>query len=99
MTIKPLGNRLVVKLIKQKTTSASGIILSTEEKNEQVKGEVLAVGAGQGTEENISNLGIKPGDVVLFGRYGGEEIADTSDSDTVYKILKGSDILAIVEDK
>lgn len=97
MNIKPLGNRLVVKLIKQKTTTASGIILTTEEKNEQAIGEVVSVGAGFGTDENIQSLNLKVGEKVLFGRYAGEEIKDESDTEIVYKILKTNDVLAIIE--
>jgi chaperonin GroES len=97
MTIKPLGNRVVVKLTKQKTTSASGIILSAEEKNEQAMGEIIAIGGGQGSEENVTNLGLKVGDKVLFGKYAGEEISDDQDEDTKYKILKSTDILAVIE--
>jgi chaperonin GroES len=99
MNIKPLGNRLVVKLVKQKNTTASGIIVSTEEKNEQVKGEIVVLGAGADidNEINIATLGVKAGDVVLFGKYAGDEITDATDSETVYKILNSKDILAIVE--
>lgn len=96
MNIKPLGNRLVVRLVKQKTTSASGIILTAEEKNEQAMGEVLSIGAGYGTEENIQNLGLNVGDTVLFGKYAGEEVSDDADSETIYKILKTTDILAVI---
>jgi len=96
MTIKPLGNRVVVKLIKQKTTSVSGIILSSEEKNEQSVGEIISIGSGFG-DENVQNLGLKVGDSVMFGKYSGEEIKDDIDSDTVYKIVNGKDIMAIVE--
>jgi chaperonin GroES len=97
MKIKPLGNRLVVKLIKQKTTSASGIILSTEEKNEQAIGEIISIGAGFGEDENIQSLNLSIGDKVLFGKYAGEEIKDETDPETIFKILKTNDILAIIE--
>jgi len=97
MTIKPLGNRVVVELKKQKTTSASGIILSTEEKNEQAMGTIIAIGSGQGSEENIQNLGLSVGNTVLFGKYAGEEVKDDAREDVVYKILKSTEILAIIE--
>jgi chaperonin GroES len=99
MTIKPLGNRLVVKLIKQKNTSASGIILSTEEKNEQAKGEVISLGKGADIdgEMQLKDLEVKTGDIVLFGKYAGEEITDEADPETVFKILSAKDILAIIE--
>lgn len=97
MTIKPLGNRTVVKLVKQKQTTASGIILTTEDKNEQAIGEIIAIGEGQGTDENIKDLGLKEGQKVLFGKYSGDEVTDPEDSDTVYKILNGKDILAVLK--
>lgn len=99
MTIIPLGNRLVIKLIKQKNTSVSGIILSTEDKNEQSIGQIVSLGAGANISEemNIKDLGVKIGDTVLFGKYSGEEVKDEMDSDTIYKILNAKDILAIIQ--
>lgn len=97
MNIKPLGNRLVVKLVKKEQTSAAGIIISTEEKNEQAKGEVVSIGGGQGKDENITELGIKVGDKVIFGQYAGEEVEDDKEHGVTYKILGGKDILAIIE--
>ena len=96
MHIQPLGNRVVVKLTKKETTSASGIIISTEEKNEQARGEVISIGAGQGSEEHVGELGLTLGDIVLFGKYAGEEV-EGEESGTVYKILNGKDILAILK--
>lgn len=99
MNIKPLGNRVVVQLIKQKTTSASGIILTTEEKNEQAMGKIITMGKGADVDGEIElkDLEVKVGDTVLFGRYAGEEVKDESDSETVYKILSSKDILAVIE--
>ena len=97
MTIKPLGNRLVVKLIKQKNTTASGIITSTKEETEQGMGEIIAIGSGQGKDENIQDLNLKIGQIVLFAKYAGEEIKDETNLEIVYKVLKGSDIIAVIE--
>ncbi len=97
MTIKPIGNRLVVELVKQKTTSTSGIILSAEEKNEQAVGRIIAIGNGLGSDENITNLGLNIGDKVLFGKYAGEEIQDSTDENKIYKILKATDVLATIQ--
>lgn len=96
MTIKPLGNRVVVELVKQKTTSNSGIILSSEEKTEQAIGQIIAIGSGIGEDENVTKLGLNLHDKVLFGKYAGEEIKDSENDDKTYKILKGTDILAII---
>lgn len=99
MTIVPLGNRVVVKLIKQKNTSASGIILSTEDKNEQSIGQIIALGKGADVdgEVELKDLDLSVGDTVLFGKYAGEEVKDESDSETVFKILNAKDILAIIQ--
>ncbi|MEI6729544.1 MAG: co-chaperone GroES [bacterium] len=99
MNIKPLGNRVVVQLIKQKTTSASGIILTTEEKNEQAMGKIISMGKGADVDGEIElkDLEVKVGDTVLFGRYAGEEVKDESDAETVFKILSSKDILAVIE--
>jgi chaperonin GroES len=99
MTIKPIGNRVVVKLVKQRTTTASGIILSTKEENEQSIGVITATGSGAkiDSEVNIKDTGLKVGDKVLFGKYSGEEIKDEQDPDTIYKIIKAGDIMAIIE--
>jgi chaperonin GroES len=97
MTIKPIGNRAVIKLLKTKTTK-SGIIISAEEKNEQTLGEVISIGTGYDSEDgNISKLGIKKGDKVLVGKYGGEELKDESDNETTYKIVSVKDIMAVIE--
>ncbi len=98
MTIIPLGNRLVVQLIKQKNTTSSGIITSTKEETEQGMGKIISIGEGQGKEENIKELNLKVGQIVLFPRYAGEEIKDKNNQDLVYKVLKGSDVIAIIEE-
>lgn len=97
MTIKPLGNRVVVELVKQKQTTASGIIISTEEKNEQAIGKIIAIGEGQGKDENIKDLDLQVGDNVVFGKYSGDEITDPENSQNIYKILNGRDILAVLK--
>jgi len=97
MTIKPLGNRLVVRLAVKKNVSASGIILSSEQKNEQSIGQIIAIGGGIGEEENVTELKINIGDTVMFGKYSGEEVADEQDSEIIYKIINGKDVLAVIE--
>lgn len=98
MTIKPIGNRAVIKLLKTQTSRA-GIIISTEEKNEQQLGQVVTLGVGFDTENegNITKLGINVGDTVLVSKYGGDEMKDDVDSEITYKIVSTKDILAIIE--
>jgi chaperonin GroES len=95
MTIKPIGNRAVVELLKTQTTH-SGIIIATEEKNEQQIGKIIAIGNGIDSEEgNITKIGLNIGDIVILSRYGGDEISNEQNSDVTYKIVNLKDILAI----
>jgi len=99
MTITPVGNRIVVELKEKETTTASGIIISANSgEKEQQYGIIRALGTGKSAEgETASDLGLNIGDTVLFGKYGGEEIKDDAQSKT-YKVLKVSDILAIIKE-
>jgi chaperonin GroES len=95
MQIKPIGNRVVVAITKQTQTTASGIIIATEPKNEQQKGTVVAIGEGYGEEKDLTQS-IKVGQIVLFGRYGGDDYRDESQNKD-YKIVSSKDIIAIIE--
>lgn len=89
MKVKPMDDRVLVALVEEEQTTASGIIIPDTAKEKPTTGEVIAVG----TDEDLQEL-IKVGDKVLFGKYGGEDISfDGKD----YKIIQRSDILAIVE--
>ncbi len=97
MKIKLLGDRILVQQLKQEEVTASGIVLpASAEKEKKSQGKVVALGNG----EEISKLGIKEGDTVIFGKYSGEEIEIDKEE---YKILyvgkekDSSDVLAVVE--
>lgn len=90
MQLKPLGDRIVVKPATQEEVTKSGIVLpDTVDKEKKEQGEVIAIGSG----EKIGKLGLKIGDVVLFGKYSGDEVEV---EDQEYKILKDEDVLAIL---
>ncbi len=94
MKIKPLADRLVLKLIPQEETTASGIVLPDSAKEKPQRGEVLAVGAGRVLENGQrmpSELNV--GDVVLFSKYSGME--HKIEGETVL-ILAERDILAVL---
>lgn len=95
MNIKPIGNRVVVELLKQAQTTASGFIISTDDKKEQQKGKISAIGSGYGEEKDMLKE-FKAGQTVLFGKYSGEEIKDDS-GEVSHKIINAKDILAILE--
>lgn len=100
MKVKPLGNRVLVKQLSSEEVTKSGIVLpSTAEKNEKSQYEIIALGNG----EAVAKLGLKAGDVVVAGKYSGDEVDMEGDTDSKYKILfvgpekDESDILAVVE--
>lgn len=91
MKLKPLGDRIVVKPSTQEEVTKSGIVLpDTVEKEKKEEGEVVAIGSG----EKIAKLTIKVGDVVIFGKYSGDEVTV---EDVEYKVLKDEDVLAVLE--
>lgn len=91
--IKPIGNKILVELLKVSNTTESGFILSSEDKTEQQKGKVLAVGSGYGDEKELLQS-VKEGDIVFFSRYGGEDIKDGS-GEVIHKIINITDVFAV----
>lgn len=95
MTLKPLGDRLLVKPIEQEERTASGIILPETAKEKPQEGEVLAVGPGARKDDGSRvEMDVKVGDRVLYAKYAGTEIKMNGQK---YLILRESDILAIIE--
>jgi chaperonin GroES len=94
MNIKPLGDRLVVKVLEKEETTKSGIVLPETAKEKPQEGEVLAVGSGELIEGKRVPLEVKVGDRVIYSKYAGTEIKM---DDEEYLILRQSDVLAIIE--
>ncbi len=94
MTLKPMADRVLLKPVEAVETTASGIILSTANKEKPVISEVVAVGPGGMVDGNEVTMLVKPGDKVVVGKYAGTEIKL---DDKEYSIVKQSEILAIVE--
>ena len=95
ISLKPLGNRLVVEPIEQEEVTASGIVLPETAKEKPQKGTVLAVGPGDRDEDGDRiPMDVKEGDTVLFAKYSGTEIKMDGKK---LLILRKSDILAILQ--
>lgn len=94
MTIKPLGDRVVIKMIEMEETTKSGILLPGTAKEKPQVAEIVAVGPGGNVEGKEIVMQVKVGDRVLISKYAGTEIKVNENE---YTILKQSDILAIVE--
>lgn len=95
MTLKPLGDRVVVKPIEQEEKTAGGIVIPDTAKEKPQQGEVIAVGPGR-VLENGERLKpeVSVGQRVLYAKYGGTEVKLNGQE---YLILRESDILAIAE--
>lgn len=94
MKIKPLGDRVVIKMIETEETTHSGIVLPGTAKEKPQVAEIVAVGPGGLVDGKEVTMQVKVGDRVLISKYAGTEVKmDNVD----YTILKQGDILAIVE--
>jgi len=94
MSLKPLGNRVVVEPIEQEDITAGGIVLPETAKEKPQKGKVLSVGPGDRDEDGKRiPMDVSVGDTVLFAKYAGTEIKVDSKK---LLILRESDLLAIV---
>ena len=95
ISIKPLGNRVVVEPEEQEDMTAGGIVLPETAKEKPQKGKVLATGPGERDDDGKRiPLDVKEGDKVLFAKYSGTEIKL---DDKKVLILRESDLLGIVD--
>lgn len=92
--IKPLGDKIVVKLIEAEEKTQSGLYLPDSAKKKPQEGEVIATGQGRVLDNGERNtLSVKVGDRVLFSKYGGNEVTIEGvdytilDEDQVYAII------------
>lgn len=94
MSIKPLADRVVIKMVEAEETTKSGIILAGSAKEKPQVAEVVAVGPGGNVEGKDVTMYVKVGDRVLTSKYSGTEVKLDG---VEYTIVRQSDILAVVE--
>ncbi|MBR6784328.1 MAG: co-chaperone GroES [Clostridia bacterium] len=94
MKLKPLADRVVVKMVEAEETTKSGIILTGAAKEKPQIAEVVEVGPGGNVDGKDIVMTVKVGDKVITGKYSGTEIKLEGEE---YIIVRQSDILAIVE--
>lgn len=92
--IKPLGDRVLVKMVEAETTTKSGIILNAGSQEKPQIAEVVAVGPGGMVDGEKVEMQVKVGDKVITGKYSGTEVKYEG---VEYLIVRQSDVLAIVE--
>ena len=94
MTIRPLGDKVVIKMVETEETTKSGIVLPGAAKEKPQYAEVVAVGPGGIVDGKEVTMEIKVGDKVLLSKYAGTEVKLDG---VEYTILRQSDILAVLD--
>ncbi len=94
MTLKPLADRVVVKLVEAEEKTSSGIFLTAASQEKPQVAEVVAVGPGGIVDGNEIKMIVKVGDRVITSKYSGTEVKCDG---VEYNIVRQGDILAIVE--
>lgn len=96
-TIRPLHDRVLIRRIEEDQKTAGGIIIPDTAKEKPIQGEVIATGPGsRGDDNELVPMDVKPGDIVLFGKWAGTEVKLDGEE---YVIMKESDIFGIIEKK
>ncbi len=95
MALKPLQDRIVIKVIEDTEQTSGGIFIPDSAKEKPQKGEVVAVGEGKTNEKGEKEpMGVNVGDIILYAKYAG---TDVKMDGVEYKILSIKDALAVVE--
>ena len=96
MTLKPLGDRVLVKPAPTEEKTSSGLYISSGAQEKPQRGEVIAVGAGKLNEkgERVA-MDVHVGDEVYYGKFGGNEVKVDGED---FLLLRADDIYAIIED-
>ena len=94
MTIRPLSDRVLIKMTEAEETTKSGIILTAQAAEKPQVAEVIAVGPGGVVDGKEVEMYVKVGDKVITSKYGGTEVKLGGEE---YIIVRQADILAIVE--
>ena len=93
--LKPLGDRIVIKVIEDTEQTSGGIFIPDSAKEKPQKGEVVAVGEGKMNEKGEREpMDVKVGETVLYAKYAGTDIKMDG---VEYKILSAKDALAVIE--
>jgi chaperonin GroES len=92
--IKPLADRVLIKMKESEETTKSGIILAGNAKEKPQIAEVIEVGPGAKVDGKVEEMYVKKGDNVIVSKYAGTEVKYEGEE---YIVLKQDDILAIVE--
>jgi chaperonin GroES len=94
MNLKPLADRVIVKMVEAEETTKSGLILTGAAKEKPEVAEVISVGPGGLVDGKEVVMTVKPGDKIIASKYAGTQVKVDGEE---YTIVRQADILAIVE--
>ena len=94
MKLKPLGDRVIIKMMESEEKTKSGLILTGSAKEKPEVAEIIAVGPGGLVDGKEVKMTVKKGQKVITGKYSGTEVKVDGEE---YTIVRQGDILAIVE--
>ncbi len=92
--IRPLQDRIIVKRLENEDKTASGLYIPDSAKEKPQQGKVIAVGKGKVLDNGTSRpVDLKVGDVIIFGKYSGQEIKVDAEE---YLIMKEDDVYGVL---
>lgn len=95
MTIRPLGDKIVIRVIEDAEQTSGGIFIPDSAKEKSQKGEVIAVGEGKVNEKGDRDpMDVKVGEIVLFAKYAGTDVKIEKQD---LKIMSVQDVLGVIE--
>ncbi len=95
MKMRPLHDRVIVKRLEAEQTTKGGIVIPDSAAEKPIKGKVIAVGNGKILENgDIRPLDLKVGDIVLFGKYSGNEVKVEGEE---LVVMNESEVMAVIE--
>ncbi len=95
MNVRPLHDRIIVQRIEEGEQKIGGIIIPDTAKEKPQQGKVIAAGAGKVKDDGKRvALDVKSGDLILFGKYSGQEIKLDGNE---YLIMREDEVLAVIE--
>ncbi len=96
MNVRPLHDRIIIQRLEEGEQKVGGIIIPDSAKEKPQQGKVIAVGIGKVKDDGTRQApDVKAGDLILFGKYSGQEIKLDGED---YLIMKEDEILGVIED-
>jgi len=94
MSLRPLGDKIILKPVKSEEKTASGIVLPDSAQDKPQEGDVIAVGPGREIDNVKEVMEVKEGDRVLYSKFSGIEVTYQGED---YLVVSQKEVLAVVE--